>query len=448
MLQTLSGSGLTSQMPGLPIGSPHYSRMYPGCAWLVRAKPLMQPWCFRRLQSALMVKPPCLRGSSRFSHCLPRGRRTKRSRADSTFPFTRPNSMSAPCLTSWMPSAAPMRWRMPRGAASLIFDVSMLELSRQPGDSPDEDPLDAYSRAVSAVVERVGPAVVRVESISEGRRRGGTGSGVVVAGDGLVLTNSHVIGGARRVRLAFAEAGESEAQILGNDLDTDLALLRTELPPGAPGAVLGDSKALRRGQLVIAIGNPLGFESTVTAGVVSALGRSLRARSGRLIDDVIQTDAALNPGSSGGPLVATNGEVVGINTAMINGAQGISFAVASNTAVFVVGEIIRHGRVRRAHIGIAGQTVALPRRLALALGAGPQAVGIGEVEPGSPAALAGLLEGDLLVSLDGIAIVGTDELVRLLGADRIGRETSVSFIRNGEAERTSLRPVERAVGVN
>jgi S1-C subfamily serine protease len=329
----------------------------------------------------------------------------------------------------------------------------MFGLARQPDEHSissftDEDPLDAYSRAVSAVVERVGPAVVRVESVADGRRRGGIGSGVIIAGDGLVLTNSHVIVRARRVRLGFAEAGEAEAQILGADPDTDLALLRTELPPGAPAAVLGDSKALRRGQLVIAIGNPLGFESTVTAGVVSALGRSLRARSGRLIDDVIQTDAALNPGSSGGPLVATNGEVVGINTAMINGAQGICFAVASNTAVFVVGEIIRHGRVRRAHLGIAGQTVALPRRLALALGAGPQAVGIGGVEPGSPAALAGLQEGDLLVSVDGIAILGTDDLVRLLGADRIGRETSVSFIRNGEPERTSLRPVERAVRAN
>ena len=254
----------------------------------------------------------------------------------------------------------------------------------------DEAPLDAYSRAVTAVVGRVGPAVVRVESVAEGRRHGGTGSGVIIAGDGLVLTNSHVIAGTKRARLAFAEAGEAEAQILGDDPDTDLALLRTELPCGMPAAVLGDSKALRRGQLVVAIGNPLGFESTVTAGVISALGRSLRARSGRLIEDVIQTDAALNPGSSGGPLVATTGEVVGINTAMIIGAQGICFAVASNTAVFVVSEIIRHGRVRRAHIGIVAQSVPLPRRLALALGRDPRAVGIGQVESGGPAASAGL----------------------------------------------------------
>jgi S1-C subfamily serine protease len=307
----------------------------------------------------------------------------------------------------------------------------------------DEAPLDAYSRAVAAVVDRVGPAVVRVESIAEGRRRGGVGSGVVIAGDGLVLTNSHVVGGSKRVRLAFAEGGEAEAQVLGDDPDTDLALLRTRPPSGTPAARLGDSKILRRGQLVVAIGNPLGFESTVTAGVVSALGRSLRAQSGRLIDDVIQTDAALNPGSSGGPLVATSGEVVGINTATILGAQGICFAVASNTAVFVLGEFVAHGRVRRAHIGIVAQTVPLPRRVALALGAGPRAVRIGAVEPGGPAASAGLREGDLLLSLDGVAVTGTDDLVRLLGAERIGRETSVGFLRDGKVERRSLHAVER-----
>ena len=214
--------------------------------------------------------------------------------------------------------------------------------------------------------------------------------------------------------------------MLGDDPDTDLALLRTELPSGTRAAALGDSKTLRRGQLVVAIGNPLGFESTVTAGVVSALGRSLRSSSGRLIDDIIQTDAALNPGSSGGPLVATTGDVVGINTAMIIGAQGLCFAIgintarfvastldvfrdhvaASNTALFVVSEFIRHGRVRRAHIGIAAQTVPLPRRMAVALGAGPRAVRITGLEPGGPAASAGLLEGDLLLSLDGVAVNG------------------------------------------
>jgi S1-C subfamily serine protease len=283
-----------------------------------------------------------------------------------------------------------------------------------------------------------------VESFAKGRRQAGAGSGVIIAGDGLVLTNSHAIGGAKHVRLAFAEDGQAEAQILGDDPDTDLALLRTELPSGSPSAVLGNSKALRRGQLVVAIGNPLGFESIVTAGVVSALGRSLRARSGRLIDDVIQTDAALNPGSSGGPLVATTGDVVGINTAMISGAHGICFAVASNTAVFVVGEIIRHGRVRRAHIGIVSESVPLPRRLALALGRAPWAVRIGRVDPGGPAASSGLQEGDIILSLDGVGITGTDDLIRRLGADRIGHDASLIFMREGKIERASLRAAERA----
>src|SRR5476649_2018717 len=193
------------------------------------------------------------------------------------------------------------------------------------------------------------------------------------------------------VKLSFADGNAREARVLGDDPDTDLALLRTDLPAGTPAAALGDSKALRRGQLVVAIGNPLGFESTVTAGVVSALGRSLRATSGRLIDDVIQTDAALNPGNSGGPLVSSAGEVVGINTAMISRAQGICFAVASNTAVFVVSSFIQHGRVRRAHIGIAAETVPLPRRIGLATGAGKRAIRISEVMSGGPAAAAGLL---------------------------------------------------------
>jgi len=212
--------------------------------------------------------------------------------------------------------------------------------------------LDAYSRVVADVAERVGPAVVRVEAQGPGGR-GSAGSGVVIAGDGVVLTNGHVVGGARRIRLGFADSGEAEAEVLGDAPGTDLALLRARLPIGAPAASLSDSKRLRRGHLVVAIGNPLGFEFTVTAGVVSALGRSLRARGGRLMDDVIQTDAALNPGNSGGPLMDGSGRVVGINTAMIGGAQGLCFAVSSNTALFAVAEFVRHGRVRRAGCGPA-----------------------------------------------------------------------------------------------
>ena len=309
---------------------------------------------------------------------------------------------------------------------------------------PNELLLDSYSRAVVAIVDRVGPAVVRVERLAEnGRPGGGTGSGVVIAGDGLVLTNSHVVGGAGRVRLSFPDGNHAEARVLGDDPDTDLALLRTELPPGTPSAGLGDSAALKRGQLVVAIGNPLGFESTVTAGVVSALGRSLRSVGGMLIDDVIQTDASLNPGNSGGPLVSSAGEVVGINTAMINGAQGICFAVASNMAVFAVTEFIAHGRVRRAHIGIAAETVPLPRRLALATGAGARAIRVSEVEPGGPAAAAGVLAGDLVLSVDGVAVEGADALIRLLNAERIGRATTVALLRGGKVEHRTVLPVER-----
>jgi S1-C subfamily serine protease len=311
---------------------------------------------------------------------------------------------------------------------------------------PDQDAasaaLDAYSRTVAGIADRVGPAVVRVESGGAGGGAG-TGSGVVVAPDGLVLTNSHVVAGASRVRLGFASGGEAGAEVLGDDPDTDLALLRASLPPGTPAALLGNSKALARGHLVVAIGNPLGFEATVTAGVVSALGRSLRSRGGRLVEDVIQTDAALNPGNSGGPLVASSGEVVGINTAMIRGAQGLCFAVSSNTALFVISAFIRHGRVRRAHLGISAQTLPLPRRLALMAGAGARAVRIGEVEPGGPAMAGGLREGDLIVALDGLPVGGADDLLRLLDAERIGRAAEISLLREGEVLRRTVTPVER-----
>ena len=250
----------------------------------------------------------------------------------------------------------------------------------------DEALLDSYSQAVIDVVDRVGPAVVRLavrngDPARPGQSRGGSGSGVIVAPDGLILTNSHVAGAASRVEVTTADGLDLHARLVGDDPDTDLALIRIDEPATLPSAQLGDSKRLKRGQLVIAIGNPLGFESTVTTGVVSALGRSLRSRNGRLIDDVIQTDAALNPGNSGGPLVSSRGEVVGINTAVIMGAQGIYFAVAANTASFVLGELVRHGRVRRAFIGIAAQQTAIPplRRREIA----PQTAQRGEAKAAS-----------------------------------------------------------------
>jgi S1-C subfamily serine protease len=309
----------------------------------------------------------------------------------------------------------------------------------------DEALLDAYSRAVIDVVDRVGPAVVRLDVQSGGeQRRGGTGSGVIVAPDGLILTNSHVVGKSARLNVTTVDGRNLTARVVGDDPDTDLALVRVDSPATLPAGRLGDSKRLKRGQLVIAIGNPLGFESTVTTGVISALGRSLRAQSGRLIDDVIQTDAALNPGNSGGPLVSSHGEVIGINTAVIMGAQGICFAVAANTANFVLGELVRHGRVRRAFVGIAAQQMALPRRIRHAAGLDQDsAVMVASVESGSPADQAGVLAGDIILSLDGMAITGADDLIRALTGERIGRDATVKVLRKGKLEDLSITPRER-----
>ncbi len=327
-----------------------------------------------------------------------------------------------------------------------MFELnSQIEFSEPVAEpvASDGELLDAYSGAVTTIADRVGPAVVRVEHAA-GKGRGGMGSGVVISPDGLVLTNSHVVDGARELRLTDTEGRIMEARLIGEDADTDLALLRAGAARNLASATLGDSKKLRRGQLAVAIGNPLGFELTVTAGVISALGRSLRARSGRLIEDVIQTDAALNPGNSGGPLVNSRGEVIGINTAVIAGAQGICFAVASNTAQYVLSEIIQHGRVRRAFIGVAAQTVAVPRRYARAAEI-DNAFGamITANEPDGPADVAGLMSYDVVVRLDGEPITGVDDLIRRLNAERIGRAVKVAVLRRGQLRSFEVHPTER-----
>lgn len=301
--------------------------------------------------------------------------------------------------------------------------------------------LDAYSQAVTDIVDRVGPSVVRID-IRRNGKPAGSGSGVIVSPDGLVLTNSHVVQGSKRAEITALDGRKLSGRVIGDDPGTDLALIRIDEDVLLPPAKLGDSKKLRRGEIAIAIGNPLGFDATVTAGIISALGRSLRSKNGRLIDNVIQTDAALNPGNSGGPLVSSRGEVIGINTAIITGAQGICFAVAANTASFVLGEIVRHGRVRRAHLGIGAGTIPLPRRIALRLGL-TQTSGavVTAVEPDGPADHAGLLTGDILIAIDGQPVSGADDLVRLLDADKIERTIPLDFLRRSDQRRvwTALR---------
>ena len=305
-------------------------------------------------------------------------------------------------------------------------------------DQKDEDLLDAYSRAVTATVDNVGPAVVRVEV-----DRGG-GSGVVFTPDGLVLTNAHVVSKADHPRVTMTDGRSLVADVIGRDTHTDLAVLRVSPSPSPlPWATLGDSRAVRVGQVAIAIGNPYGFHHSVTAGVVSALGRSLRAQSGRMMDDIIQTDAALNPGNSGGPLVTTRGEVIGINTATILPAQGICFAIASNTARLVAGRLIRDGRIRRSYLGVGGQNVPIPRAIArfnrLAVSSG---VFVTSVEPDSPAAAAGVRDGDVIVAFADEAVTGVDDLHRLLTEDRIAAATPIVILHAGGRRTVTVTPSE------
>ena len=296
--------------------------------------------------------------------------------------------------------------------------------------------LDAYSSAVIHAVETVGPAVVKIDAAKGG------GSGVLFTPDGLILTNSHVVEKSGPLTVVMTDGRSMRADVIGQDADTDLAVIRVD-GSALPWATLGDSRAVRVGQIAIAIGNPYGFHHSVTAGVVSALGRSLRSRSGRLMDDIIQTDAALNPGNSGGPLVTTRGEVIGVNTATIMPAQGLCFAIASNTARFVAARLIRDGRIRRSYIGLAGQTVPIPRMVArenrLAVTSG---VFVVSVEPGSPAATAGLKDGDVVLALAGTAVTGVDDLHRLLTEERIGQATVVTILRAARRRQLALVPRE------
>jgi S1-C subfamily serine protease len=308
----------------------------------------------------------------------------------------------------------------------------------------DGDLLDAYSAAVVDAVAAVAPSVVHIEVGDASRGPAGSGSGVVVAPDGLILTNSHVVRDAKLVKVGFEDGSTSMARILGKDADTDLAVIRTETTRGLPFARLGNSQQLRVGQIAIAIGNPLGLQSSVTAGVVSAVGRSLRAESGRLIEDVVQTDAALNPGNSGGALATSNGRVVGINTAMIRGAQGLCFAVASNTAEYVLTQILAHGRVRRAMIGVVVEQIMLPQRIRGALGlTQATAAAVRSVQDGSASAQAGLAAGDVLIGLDGERVSGIDDLARVLDSRRIGVPVVARVLRAGAVLEIEVVPQER-----
>jgi S1-C subfamily serine protease len=323
----------------------------------------------------------------------------------------------------------------------------------EPSHSSDDELLDAYSRVVIGAAEKVSPAVVNIDVGQRPREQQaadrlrppqtrGSGSGFIFTPDGFIMTNSHVVHQATRIEVTLSDGRRFQADLIGDDPDTDIAVIRIHAS-NLTAAPLGDSQSIRVGQVVIAIGNPYGFQCTVTAGVVSALGRSLRSGSGRLIDNVIQTDAALNPGSSGGPLVTSRGEVIGVNTAVILPAQGLCFAVGINTATFVSGRLIKDGKVRRSYIGVAGQDVSLPRRLArvhnLSVDSG---ILVASIDPGSPAQRAGLSEGDVIVGYNGHPIGGIDALHRLLTETQLGARSLVTIIRRTDKLDLAIIPEE------
>ena len=328
--------------------------------------------------------------------------------------------------------------------------------SEQIADVQDDNLLDAYSKAVIRAAETINPSVVNIEvrqRVERGGRnargpqeRGGSGSGLIFTPDGFILTNSHVVHNASRIDVTLADGRRVPADFIGDDTETDLAVIRIDAPD-LVAATLGDSEAIKVGQVAIAVGNPYGFQCTLTAGVVSALGRTLRANSGRLIDNVIQTDAALNPGNSGGPLVNSRGEVIGVNTAVILPAQGICFAIGINTAKFIAGQLIKEGKVTRSYIGVAGQNVPLRRRLVkfynLPASSGVMIISI---EPQSPALKARLLNGDVIVGFDGQPVAGIDDLHKQLTGAKIGKNAVITIIRGIDKLDIEMIPEESKAG--
>ena len=327
-----------------------------------------------------------------------------------------------------------------------LSSPSFENASALPIEARDSALLDAYSRAVVSAAERVSPSVAKIEVTGKGDRHGG-GSGFVFTPDGLVLTNSHVVHDATRIEVSLPDGRHCPAHLIGDDPATDLAVIRLDRidndAPHLTAVTFGDSQSLRVGQLAIAIGNPYGFQYTVTAGVVSALGRSLRSYSGRMIDDVIQTDASLNPGNSGGPLVSSDGKVIGVNTATIMGAQGLCFAIGINTAKFVASRLLLRGRIRRAFIGVEAQTVPLHRRIVRFYDLPKESgVIVLAAEPGSPAHKAGLREGDVIVAFGNQPVAGVDDLHRLLTDTKVGVSSTITILRRTEKLSFKIVPQE------